>query len=122
MDITTEAVRVGLDLAQMRAQIASTNIANANVPGARTERADFAEALAALRNAAEQPESGADRLAAITPESLRADVQYVVAANSNPTALDDEVAQLNVESVSYRALTEGLARRFALMQLAISGK
>lgn len=122
MDITTEAVRVGLDLAQMRAQIASTNIANANVPGARTERADFADALAALRNAAEQPESGADRLAAITPESLRADVQYVVAANSNPTALDDEVAQLNVESVSYRALTEGLARRFALMQLAISGK
>lgn len=122
MDITTEAVRLGLDLAQMRAQIASANIANANVPGARTERADFADALAALRNAAEEPESGTARLAAITPESLRAEVQHVVAADANPTALDDEVAQLNVESVSYRALTEGLTRRFALMQLAISGK
>jgi len=122
MDITTEAVRVGLDLAQLRAQIASTNIANANVPGAKIEHADFADALNALRNAAEQPGGdAAAQLASITPGSLREDVQLTPSAAS-PVTLDDEVAQLNIDSVTYRALSNGLARRFALLQLAISGK
>jgi len=122
MDITTEAVRVGLDLAQMRAQIASSNIANANVPGAKLQRADFADALTALRSATEQPGPGAAaQLAAITPESLREEVQSSYGA-ANPTTLDDQVAQLNIDSVTYRVLSEGLARRFGLMQLAISGK
>lgn len=121
MDITTEAVRVGLDVAQLRAQITSANIANTNVSGARIQRADFTEALAALSDAVEQPDS-ASRLAAITPETLRTGVHSADASATTPAALDDEVAQLNIDSVTYRALTEGLARRFALMQLAISGK
>lgn len=122
MDITTEAVRVGLDLAQLRAQIASSNIANANVAGAKIQRGDFADALDALRDAAERPDEGvAEQLAGITPTGLHEEVQSSPGTVS-PAALDDEVAQLNVESVTYRALSEGLARRFALMQLAISGK
>lgn len=122
MDLTLEAVRVGLDLNQMRMQIASTNIARADVPGARLEGADFSEALAALREAAQGATVDPVRLETITPQSLRADVQSLGAVGANPVALDDQIAELNADSVTYRALTVGLTRRFALMQLAIAGK
>jgi flagellar basal-body rod protein FlgB len=122
MDLTLEAVRVGLDLNQLRMQIASSNIAKADVPGTRLERASFSEALAALHEAAWDPGANPARLASITPQTLRTDVQSSGAVAANPVALDDEIAELNADSVAYRALATGLTRRFALMQLAIAGK
>lgn len=122
MDLTLQAVRVGLDLNATRMQIASTNIARADVPGARLEGADFSEALTALREAAQGAGTDPARLEAITPQTLRADVQALGAAGANPVALDDQIAELNADSVTYRALAVGLTRRFALMQLAIAGK
>jgi len=122
MDLTLEAVRVGLDLNATRMQIASTNIARADVPGARLEGADFSEALAALREAAQGAAVDPTRLEMITPQTLRADIQPLGAVGANPVALDDQIAELNADSVTFRALTVGLTRRFALMQLAIAGK
>lgn len=122
MDLTLEAVRVGLDLNATRMQIASTNIAHADVPGAQLEGADFSEALAALSEAAQGTGVDPVRLATITPQSLRAGIQSLGATAANPVALDDQIAELNADSVTYRALTVGLTRRFALMQLAIAGK
>jgi hypothetical protein len=43
-------------------------------------------------------------------------------AGGNAVTLDDQVAALNADGVTYRALAMGLTRRFALMQLAITGK
>lgn len=122
MDLTLEAVRVGLDLNATRMQIAGTNIARADVPGARLEGADFSEALSALREAAQGAEVDPTRLEMITPKTLRADIQSVGTMGADPVALDDQIAELNSDSVTYRALAVGLTRRFALMQLAISGK
>lgn len=122
MDLTLEAVRVGLDLNATRMQIASTNIARADVPGARLEGADFSEALTALSEAAQGADTDPARLETITPQTLRADVQAFGPAGANPVALDDQIAELNADSVTYRALAVGLTRRFALMQLAIAGK
>ena len=122
MDLTLEAVRLGLDLNAMRMQIASANIARADVPGARLEGADFSDALTALREAAQDSNTDPARLETITPQTLRGDVQALGAAGTNPVALDDQIAELNADSVTYRALTIGLTRRFALMQLAIAGK
>lgn len=122
MDLTLEAVRVGLDLNQLKMQIAASNIANANVPGTRLERANFSEALSALHEAARDSGANPARLESITPQTLRTDSQSSGVVAANPVALDDEIAELNSDSVAYRALSTGLTRRFALMQLAIAGK
>lgn len=122
MDLTLEAVRVGLDLNQVKMQIAASNIAKADAPGTRLERANFSDALAALHEAWRDPGANPARLASITPQTLRTDVRPSGAAGANPVALDDEIAELNADSVAYRALATGLTRRFALMQLAIAGK
>jgi len=122
MDLTLEAVRVGLDLDQLKMQMAANNIARADVPGTRLESANFSEALAALHEATKDPYANPARLASITPQTLRADIQPSGAIGTNLIALDDEIAELNADSVSYRALATGLTRRFALMQLAIAGK
>lgn len=120
MDITTEAVRLGLDLAQVRAEIASNNVAQANMPGAMLQRADFGDALAALA-AAENGGSGAEsRLQAISQASLRGKIEQ--SGTADAASLDDQVAELSTQGLAYRALTDGLSRHFALMQLAISGK
>lgn len=120
MDITTEAVRLGLDLAQVRAEIASANVARANVPGAMLQRADFADALDALEAAAKGDAGAEARMQAISQQSLRSEIGQSVAADA--ASLDDQVAELSTQGLAYRALTDGLSRHFALMQLAISGK
>lgn len=120
MDITTEAVRLGLDLAQVRAEIASTNIARANIPGATLQRADFADALATLGAVARGDMGEGERLQAITQESLRGQIEQ--SGSADAASLDDQVAELSTQGLAYRALTDGLSRHFALMQLAIGGK
>jgi flagellar basal-body rod protein FlgB len=120
MDITTEAVRLGLDLAQVRAEVASANIAHANTAGATLQRADFAEALEALAAAAKGDSSAKARLQAISPQSLHDEIEQSAVADA--ASLDDQVAELSTQGLAYRALTDGLSRHFALMQLAISGK
>lgn len=122
MDLTLEAVRVGLDLNQLRMEVASTNIARADVPGASLEHADFSEAVDALQNAARYPDSDAGRLELITPQALRAHVESHEPVGAAAVVLDDQIAELNTDNVAYRALATGLTRRFALMQLAIAGK
>lgn len=123
MDITTEAVRVGLAMAQTQMQIASSNIAHAGVPGASMEHADFAQALSMLEEAAQSPDAAsAHRLAAVNQGTLQASIESLGPAGDNAIPLDDQIAELNIDSVKFKTLTEGLTRRFALMQLAISGK
>lgn|SRR6185437_7961479 len=122
MDLTLEAVRVGLDLNQLRMEVASTNIARADMPGAQLDRADFSGAVAALQDAAQSPDGDPERLEAITPQTLRMNIESLGPAGADTVVLDDQIAQLNTDSVTYRALATGLTRRFALMQLAIAGK
>ena len=120
MDITTEAVRLGLDLAQVRAEVAGTNIARANLPGAALQRAVFADALDALGAAARGDRNAGARMQAISQQSLHNEIEQSLTADA--TSLDDQVAELSTQGFAYRALTEGLSRHFGLMQLAISGK
>ena len=122
MDLTLEAVRVGLDLKSLQMEVASKNIARSDVPGARLEGANFSDAIAALQNAARDPGADPEQLRAITPQTLRTDVKPLGLAGGDAVALDDQVAELNADGVGYRALALGLTRRFALMQLAITGK
>ncbi|GAB2576525.1 hypothetical protein ISP15_17565 [Dyella jejuensis] len=122
MDLTTEALRLGISMARIRAEVASANIANVDVAGYRPERADFAQATGLLREAADQPDMDAQSLQSITPRSLGDSVSAADSALNAPANLDDEVAELETASVDFQSLTTVMSRRFALMQLALAGR
>ena len=122
MDLTTEALRLGMSMARVRAEVASVNIANVDVPGFRTQRADFAQATGLLQQAAHEPSADTTSMEDITPQSLGASVHDAYPGGNVPVNLDSEVAELETASVDFQSLTTVMSRRFALMQLAMSGR
>lgn len=120
MDLTTEAVRLGLNMARLRAEVASANIANADVGGYRAQRADFGEAVGLLREARMQPSMDGDRLEELASAALHGVVHASDAAV--PVSLDHEVTELETAGVEFQSLTTIMSRRFALMQLAMAGR
>ncbi len=123
MDVTIEAVRAGLDIAQLRTQVASVNIAHADLPGGRLYKADFSRALTELQRLVNGSESSLSSEAVLAHEALLAQVKSV--PQGDPTTfvtLDARVADLNLSAGQYRVLADALSRRLALMQLAIAGK
>lgn len=112
-DTTIDAVRLALGLQELRARVASLNIANAGVPSAQTLRADFSSVQAGLDPAADpqRVDKAIDALADLTPEPT-----------GDPIHLDAQVAELSSASADYQTLTEALSRKFGLMRLAITGR
>lgn len=114
--ITVEAVRLALTMNELRAKVASQNIAQANTPGARAMHVDLGSAQPALDAALSGTASVGDlehAINALGAEPARSDA---------PIELDAEVAEMVAASTNYQALTEALGRHFSLMRLAISGK
>ena len=122
MDLTVEAIRLGMNMAQLRAEVASTNIANVHVAGYRAERADFGAAMGLLREAAADPDMAVDRLTELTPAVLRSSVNRADGEADSSASLDGQVAELEAAGVDFQSLTTVLSRRFALMQLALTGR
>lgn len=121
MDLTTEAVRLAMGMARVRAEVASANIASADLPGSPVQRADFGVALGLLRQAAAQPEMDADRLRMVTPATLHASVHADLAVTNASSGLESAVAELETAGADFQTLATVQSRRFALMQLAMSG-
>jgi flagellar basal body rod protein FlgB len=113
MDLTTEAVRLGLHMSHLRAEVASQNIAGMNVPGARQKHVDFSAAIDALHQA-ETPDAD--------PASLAATVIDRPTTTGTDASLDAEVADLATAGTDFQALSEALSRRFAMLELAMTGK
>lgn len=121
MDLTTEALRLGMGLARTRAEIASANIANVDTPGFRAQRADFGQALGLLQQAAAHPEMSSDKLQLEGKHTTLSTATTTDAADVN-VHLDGEVADLEAASTDYQSMTAVLSRRFSLMQLALAGR
>jgi flagellar basal-body rod protein FlgB len=122
MDLTTEAVRLGINMARLRAEVASANIAHVDVAGYHVQRADFGEAVGLLREAEMQPSMEGSRLETLTSTALRDAVHAADTGTHTSVSLDREVAELETASVNFQSLTTVMSRRFALMQLAMAGK
>lgn len=111
--ITTTALGVALDAAQMRQQVIAANIANANVQGYSAQRVSFDAVLS---------ETWSREGTAVRPVSVQATVAPALDAEGQPVPvqLDAEMAQLSVNQLQYQSLVKGLNRHFALMQLAVA--
>lgn len=122
MDITTEALRLSINMARERAEVASVNIANVDAPGYRPQRADFSSAIGLLQQASVEPSMEGSRLHDVSMASLKASVHTADPDPAAPVNLDGEVAELETASVDFQAMTTVMSRRFSLMQLALAGK
>ena len=122
MDITTEALRLGISMARERAEVASANIANADVPGYRLQRADFSQAVGLLQRMVDDPRMDGDRLHQVSMTTLKDTVHAADPDPNAPVNLDNEVAELETASVNFQSMTTLMSRRFALMQLALAGR
>jgi flagellar basal body rod protein FlgB len=117
-NLLVDAVALAMDVSHSRATAASHNVAFANVPGARTQRADFGRAQGLLTDIAHGQVGGESAL-----RSMRAGGIGVVDAGQvgGDVSLDDEVTDMVEASGRYQALSDALGRQFSLMSLALSG-
>lgn len=116
--LTLDAVGLAMDIAQRRAEVASRNVAFANVPGARMERPDFARANDLLAAVARGGDVSGTDLAAVDIRGTVVDAPKTADAT---VSMDDEVADLALASAHFQALSEALNRQFGLMSMALSG-
>ncbi len=121
-DITIEAVRLALGMQELRARVASTNIANAGVADARAMRVDFGGVETTLTQAM-APQAGSEGSTASALKQMADELPGLTAtASSDPIQTDAQVAEMVAAGASYQALGEALSRHFGLMRLAISGR
>jgi flagellar basal body rod protein FlgB len=118
-EMTVEAVRLALGLQQLRAEVASNNIARANLPGFQAQRLEMGNAQAMLRQAASAGPAGFQQLASLSAAGIAPVVADDSAAGAQP---DVQVAEMVAASLDYQALAESLNRHFGLMRLAVTGR
>jgi flagellar basal-body rod protein FlgB len=121
-DLTTQAVRLALGISQLRADVASRNIANASTPGAQAAHVDFARSQGLLEQAAAGRGSETSLLQAMAEATARPGGVERLDAPGIAINLDEQVADMSTASLEFQSLTESLNRHFGLMRLAINGR
>jgi flagellar basal body rod protein FlgB len=117
---TIDAVRLALNMQDIRARVAGMNVANANKPDATALRVDFAKVEAALREVARSGnEVEISRLLVAAGQELAG---IEPATEGAAIRLDGEIGDIAAAGVEYQALTEALNRQFGLMRIAIAGR
>lgn len=114
--LNLDLLRSALDLASLRQQVIATNIANAGTPGYARQRLSFSDHLQA------QPQWHGEQRAA------EATGQHIEAAQVGPdlgadglgraVRLDEEVAEMALNSLHYQALMRALSRHFTILHSA----
>ncbi|PWB29844.1 hypothetical protein DCO49_00295 [Stenotrophomonas sp. SPM] len=109
-----------MGLQQLRAELASGNIARAGTPGARAHTIDFSgiEGLLAAygdgRASGSELRLGLAELTALVPREGNEEAASL--------SLDTQVAEMSAASMNYQTLGEALSRQFGLMRLAVTGR
>ncbi len=109
-----------MGLQQLRAELASNNVARAGTPGARAQTADFAQLEGLLKAYG----SGNASSAALSDglRALSALKPHDATVEASALGLDTQVAEMSAASMNYQTLGEVLSRQFGLMRLAVTGR
>jgi len=105
--MTLAALAAALDAANVRQQVAATNIANANVAGFTPLAASFSARIEAGQG------SSANLQVTLTPQ---------LDANGIPQAvrIDDEMARIAQNALHYQALVKGVNHTLSTLATAVS--
>ena len=115
-ELSIDVVRWAIGVEQLRADIASQNIASKNLSGAQFSIVNFQDALNAVKLVLNSPLDEA-----IASEQIH-QIKPDVTPSSQSGSLDEQVADLATAELRYRVLAEGLSRQLSLLTLAVSGK
>jgi flagellar basal-body rod protein FlgB len=129
LDKTTRALGASLNLRQIRNNVISSNIANAETPGYQAKKVDFEKALARAIDF-----DGAGSLDGIDSEHyptgpgaisrLKADVyenpDVSVNNDGNTVDLEREMTSLAENSVMYKAAVQLINKKMAALKYAVS--
>ncbi len=128
-DATIKALSASIKMREMRQEVITSNIANADTPGYKSKRLGFEEALArALDVDGEQSlntsndghyDVGSGGFANLEPE-IYEDPNGVVSADGNTVDRDHEMSQMAKNKILYDASVQLLNKKLGLMKYAIN--
>lgn len=135
--LTMDVLERALQVADLRQQVYSTNIANANTPGYKAEHVSFE---VTLRSAVSKPNGGTDFGASHIPISvsgsgivssasqwlgqtpaITASSDTSVENDGNNVNLDSQMAKMAANQIRYNALVQDMQLRFQRLETAIVG-
>lgn len=130
-DKTLKALATSLKFRQMRQELISSNIANAETPGYKAKRIDFEDALARALdvdgnlsmqvNDSKHYDVGSGGFANLEPK-IYDDPNGVVSENGNTVNRDDEMAKMAENKILYDATVQLLNKKLGMMKYIIGSE
>lgn len=130
-DKTIQALAASLNFRQMRQEIISSNIANADTPGYKAKRVDFESALARAldvdgnmkMNAGNEKhfDVGSGGFDNLEPE-IYEDANGVVSEDGNTVDREQEFARMAENKILYDAAVQLLNKKLALLKYSVQSE
>lgn len=130
-DKTLSALTTALNFREMRQELISSNVANANTPGFKAKKLDFEEALARALDTDGQMQMkasdgnhfdvGNGGFNNLEPE-IYDNPNGVVSENGNTVDVEAEMAQMAENKLMYDALVQLINKKMGMMKYAINNE
>lgn len=130
-DKTLKALTTALNFREMRQELISSNVANANTPGFKAKKLDFEEALSRALDVDGQMKMnvsddrhfnvGNGGFNNLEPE-IYDDPNGVVSENGNTVDVEAEMARMAENKLVYDALVQLINKKMGLMKYAITNE
>ncbi|MFL5784076.1 MAG: flagellar basal body rod protein FlgB [Bacteriovoracaceae bacterium] len=130
-DKTLKALTTALNFREMRQELISSNVANANTPGYKAKKLDFEEALARALDVDGQMKMnatdgrhynvGGGGFNNLEPE-VYDNPNGVVSENGNTVDVEAEMAQMAENKLMYDALVQLINKKMGIMKYAINSE
>lgn len=130
-DKTLNALTTALNFREMRQELISSNVANANTPGYKAKKLDFEEALARALDVDGQMKMnatdgrhynvGGGGFNNLEPE-IYDNPNGVVSENGNTVDVEAEMAQMAENKLMYDALVQLINKKMGIMKYAINSE
>lgn len=130
-DKTLKALTTALNFREMRQELISSNVANANTPGFKAKKMDFEEALARALDVDGQMQMnvnderhhnvGNGGFNNLEPE-IYDNPNGVVSENGNTVDVEAEMAQMAENKLMYDALVQLINKKMGIMKYAINSE
>lgn len=130
-DKTVQALAAGLKFREMRQEIISSNIANAETPGYKAKRLEFEKALARALDVDGQMgmkmengdhfNVGSGRFENLQPEVIQ-DPNGVVNESGNTVNREDEMARMAENKIMYDTLVQLMNKKLGLKKYVLNSE
>lgn len=130
-DKTLKALTTALNFREMRQELISSNVANANTPGFKAKKLDFEEALARALDVDGQMQMsvtdekhhnvGNGGFNNLEPE-IYDDPNGVVSENGNTVDVEAEMAKMAENKLMYDSLVQLINKKMGIMKYAINSE